>query len=89
MHQSGFSNRAFENLDFPADVQKSKYVIDFVTLNNSEATIKMMTIEPVEPSFLPDLNIMVSDINLNNNDVLYTLDDAVVTKGTFNSNALV
>jgi hypothetical protein len=28
---------------------KSKYVIDFVTLNNSEATIKMMTIEPVEP----------------------------------------
>jgi hypothetical protein len=30
----------------------------------------------------------VSDINLNNNDVLYTLDDAVVTKGIFNSNAL-
>jgi hypothetical protein len=27
---------------------------------------------------------MVSDINLNNNDVLYTLDDAVVTKGIFN-----
>jgi hypothetical protein len=27
---------------------------------------------------------MVSGINLNNNDVLYTLDDAVVTKGIFN-----
>ncbi|BAO56641.1 translocation/assembly module TamB domain-containing protein [Nonlabens marinus] len=73
-----------------ADVQNSSYVVDFITLNNSEITLRMRTVGAPEPFVFewPELDIAVKDIDLNNNDLLYTLDDATVTKGYFNPNAL-
>ena len=80
----------FETSISKADVQNSKYVVDFLTLNNSDASIKMTTIQPVEPFVFewPELDLAVNDISVNNNNVFYTLDGATVKKGSFNPNAL-
>jgi hypothetical protein len=80
----------FETSISTANVGKSKFVVDFLDLLDSNIIVKMTTVKPPEPIEFewPEFIITVNDVNLSNNDVLYTLDGAAVTPGTFNPNAL-
>ena len=73
-----------------ANVQEGNYVVDFLTLNNSDTDVLMTTVSAPEPFVFewPELEMEVYQIKLNNNDVYYSLDGAQITPGTFNENAL-
>lgn len=81
-----------------ADISTSAYVVDFLTINDTEVEIEMRTVvadagagtATSDSGFeWPDFVIDVKDIKLSNNIVDYHVDNASPVKNQFNANAIL
>ncbi|SFU45920.1 Family of unknown function [Pustulibacterium marinum] len=79
------------------DLQAQEIVADELSLKHSTVVLNMQTVAKetavaetttTTPFTWPDWNLTVDEINLEHNDITYTLDGAQPQKGTLNANAI-
>ncbi|MDR5590223.1 translocation/assembly module TamB domain-containing protein [Christiangramia sp. SM2212] len=88
------SSLNLENSKF--DLKSNQIASDLIQLSDSDISLKMQQkAEQVESTpetnsgfEWPQWNVQIADINLDNNSFLYTVNSAVVKKGSFNPNAV-